>query len=81
MALKNTIQIQGSGQLVLVYKSEDLAVPYCILFTCTLEDSKGQGSLACCSPWGRKESDMTEHHHQHLHVQCGYYFLRELFMN
>ena len=21
---------------------------------------KGQGSLACCSPWGRKESDTTE---------------------
>ena len=21
--------------------------------------SDGQGSLACCSPWGRKESDMT----------------------
>ena len=21
---------------------------------------KGQGSLACCSPWGCKESDMTE---------------------
>ena len=21
---------------------------------------KGQGSLACWSPWGRKESDMTE---------------------
>ena len=20
----------------------------------------GQGSLACCSPWGRKESDVTE---------------------
>ena len=20
----------------------------------------GQGSLACCSPWGCKESDMTE---------------------
>ena len=20
----------------------------------------GHGSLACCSPWGRKESDMTE---------------------
>ena len=20
----------------------------------------GQRSLACCSPWGRKESDMTE---------------------
>ena len=23
-------------------------------------DSEGQGGLACCSPWGRKESDMTE---------------------
>ena len=23
-------------------------------------DSDGQGSLACCSPWGHKESDMTE---------------------
>ena len=22
--------------------------------------SDGQGSLVCCSPWGRKESDMTE---------------------
>ena len=23
-------------------------------------DCEGQGSLACCSSWGRKESDMTE---------------------
>ena len=23
-------------------------------------DSEGQGGLACCSPWGRKELDMTE---------------------
>ena len=23
-------------------------------------DCEGQGSLACCSPWGRKESDTTE---------------------
>ena len=22
-------------------------------------DSEGQGSLACCSPWDRRESDMT----------------------
>ena len=22
-------------------------------------DGEGQGSLVCCSPWGRKESDMT----------------------
>ena len=21
---------------------------------------EGQGSLACCSPWGRKDSDTTE---------------------
>ena len=24
----------------------------------TLGDGGGQGSLACCSPWGCKESDM-----------------------
>ena len=23
-------------------------------------DDDGQGSLACCSPWGHKESDTTE---------------------
>ena len=28
-------------------------------FEQTPEDSEGQGSLACCSPWGRKELDMT----------------------
>ena len=26
----------------------------------TLGDGEGQGSLACCSPEGCKESDMTE---------------------
>ena len=25
-----------------------------------LADSGGQRSLVCCSPWGRKETDMTE---------------------
>ena len=25
----------------------------------TLGDSEGQGSLACCCPWGHKESDTT----------------------
>ena len=29
-------------------------------FEQTLKDSEGQGSLACCSPRGRKESEMTE---------------------
>ena len=30
-------------------------------FEQTLGDSKGQGSLVCCSPWGCKKSDTTEH--------------------
>ena len=29
-------------------------------FEQVLEVADGQGSLACCSPWGRKESDTTE---------------------
>ena len=29
-------------------------------FKQTLGDGEGQGSLACCSSWGCKESDMTE---------------------
>ena len=29
-------------------------------FEQTLGDSDGPGSLTCCSPWGRKESDTTE---------------------
>ena len=29
-------------------------------FEQTPGDSEGQGSLACFSPWGRKESDRTE---------------------
>ena len=29
-------------------------------FEQTLENSEGQGSLACCSPWGHKESDTRQ---------------------
>ena len=29
-------------------------------FEQALGDDEGQGSLACCSPWGRKELDMTQ---------------------
>ena len=29
-------------------------------FKQTLGDGEGQGSLVCCSPWGRKELDTTE---------------------
>ena len=28
-------------------------------FEQTLGDSEGQGSLVCCSPWNRKELNMT----------------------
>ena len=34
--------------------------PYGHEFEQTLGDGERQGSLACCSPWGRKESDMTK---------------------
>ena len=30
------------------------------LFVQTPGDNEGQGSLACCSPWGCRESDTTE---------------------
>ena len=44
-------------------------------FEQALGDGDGQGSLMCCSPWGCKESDMTEqlnntytHHHHHYSI-------------
>ena len=30
------------------------------VFEQALGDGEGQGRLACCGPWGHKESDMTE---------------------
>ena len=30
----------------------------------------GQGSLECCSPWGRKESDMTERQNRTDYIYC-----------
>ena len=30
-------------------------------FEQTPGDGEGQGNLACCSPWGRKESDTNKH--------------------
>ena len=32
---------------------------YCLIIW-TLGDGEGQGNLACCSPWGHKQSDTTE---------------------
>ena len=39
-------------------------------FEQTLGDGEGQGSLACCSPWGCKESDMTQQ--QNMGVQTSF---------
>ena len=35
-------------------------------FEQALGDGEGQGSLACCSPWGGKESDTTEQPNNNL---------------
>ena len=35
----------------------------------TLRDSEGQGSLACCSSWGHKESDTTEQLNNTIHMR------------
>ena len=43
-------------------------------FEQALGDCEGQGSLACCSPWGHKESEMTET----LNNDCIVRFSREL---
>ena len=39
-------------------------------------NGEGQGSLACCSPWGCKESDMTER----LNKSNMSYFMRSSFL-
>ena len=41
-------------------------------FEQALEFGNGQGILACCSPWGRKESDMTEWLNRTLHPKNSY---------
>ena len=38
-------------------------------FKQTPGDGEGQGSLVCCSPQGRKESDMTEPLNKNNHMQ------------
>ena len=39
-------------------------------FEQTLGDDDGQGSLACCSPWSREESDMTERLNNWISLSC-----------
>ena len=33
-----------------------------------LGDGEGQGGVVCCSPWGHKESDMTERLNNNRHI-------------
>ena len=37
------------------------------------EDGEGQGSLACCSPWGCEESDMTEQLNNHKKAKSSFH--------
>ena len=37
----------------------------------------GQGSLACCSPWGHKELDMTEQLNNKMLNSICWFFARE----
>ena len=40
-------------------------------FEQTPGDGEEQGNLACCSPWGHKQSDMTEQlNNHHLNSLC-----------
>ena len=38
-------------------------------FEQALGNNEGQGSLVCCSPWGHKELDMTEHLNNKLTIE------------
>ena len=39
-----------------------------------LGNSKGQGSLACCSPWGHKELDTTYWLNNNNHYKVFFFF-------
>ena len=43
-------------------------------------DGEGQGSLACCSPWGHKESDRTEQLNDNKNTLKGYHQLINKFV-
>ena len=45
-------------------------------FEQTLGDGEGQGSLACCSPWGHKEVDTTERLNNNNYRRWSRNFLR-----
>ena len=44
-------------------------------------DSEGQGGVACCSPWGRKEPDMTGNWTTTKRLKIGWGHMMENFVN
>ena len=44
-------------------------------FEQALGDGDGQGGLACCSPWGHKESDTTEQLNNNKAIKDMYWLL------
>ena len=51
---------QRMGCLDGITNSMDMSLGKLLKIVKIVRDSEGQGGLACCSPWGCKESDMTE---------------------
>ena len=63
--LLSAIRVVSSEYLRLLIFLQIILIPACAFSSpaflwCTLGVGDGQGSLACCSPWGHKELDTTE---------------------
>ena len=50
-------------------------------FEQTLRDGEGQGCLACCSPWDRKELETTEGLNNNNNNRCCVYICIILILN
>ena len=55
------LAVQGTLKSLLQHHSSKASIFQCsAFFTVQLSHPYGQGGLACCDSWGRKESDTTE---------------------
>ena len=62
-SFEKTLMLGKTGQEKGTTEDEMVGCHHCLdglEFEQALRVGDGQGSLSCCSPWGRKESDMTE---------------------
>ena len=55
--MKHKLKSRLAGEISIIRYADDTTL---MAESETPGVSDGQGSLACCSPWGCKESDMTE---------------------